>query len=205
MMTDEISERELSRTRLRFLDLLASFFQAEPDAEKMSRWRGTFSALAGEQVNPLFDGAVREFCRLLKEKSLAQIREEHYRLFVDPFSDSQVQTVASWYIDGRIFGASLVRLRDFYREAKLTRQDGVVDSEDSMVMLLDAFMRLVEEEKRGDAEQARVLQARLLDDYLDPCVAGLSAAVEAVDDAPFYGACCRLLRGYLDLEKGLVV
>ena len=55
---DEMNDNDLVRIRLRFIDLAKSFFVEEPDAEKMSRWRGTFSALTKEQVSPRFDSAV---------------------------------------------------------------------------------------------------------------------------------------------------
>lgn len=201
---NELNERELFRVRLRFLDLIKSFFQSEPDAEKMSRWRGTFSALGREQVNPLFDSAVREFGVLLNSWSLQEIQEEYYNLFTDPFSKSQVNIMASYYLDGRSFGQTLVSLRGFLAEAGLQKDAGVVDSEDSLVMLLDTFARLVEEEKVTDSDAPRELQARLLAGYLEPFVEKFTAAVKTNDGADFYKTCCKFLSGYLDLEKGLV-
>lgn len=201
---EELSEKELIKVRLRFVDLIKSFFQAEPDAENMSRWRGTFSALAKEQVNPLFDGAVRDICRMLNEKNLIDIQNEHYELFTNPFSKSQVNIMASYYLDGRSFGQTLVSLRGLLAEAKLEREAGVVDSEDSLPMLLDIFATLIEEEKLTDSEGVRRYQARLLTDYLEPFSREFTAAVNRIETADFYKSCCKLLCGYLDLEKGLV-
>ena len=120
MMIDT-DQRELLLARMRLVDLLKSFFQGEPDAEKMSRWRGMFTALVREQVSPMFDVAVREFNTLLKTMSLAEIAKEYYDLFIDPFSESQVNTMASYYLDGRSFGETLVQLRGFMDEAGLSR------------------------------------------------------------------------------------
>ncbi|MDX9897185.1 MAG: hypothetical protein RBS34_17185 [Desulfofustis sp.] len=36
--------RDIIKTRLRFLDLIKSFFLEPPDAERLSRWRGMFHA-----------------------------------------------------------------------------------------------------------------------------------------------------------------
>jgi len=196
-------EKEVFRVRLRFVDLIKSFFQTEPDAEKMSRWRGTFSALVKEQVNPLFDAAVRDIHRMLNEKSLAEIQNEYYELFTNPFSQAQVNTMASWYLDGRSFGETLVRLRSFLAEAGIVLVEGVVDSEDSLPVLLDILANLIEEEKNGGGEDVRELQNRLLSIWLQPLAKELTVAVERIDTALFYRACCRLLCGYLDLEKGL--
>lgn len=197
------SEKELYRVRLRCLDLLKSFFQAEPDAEHLSRWRGIFTALAREQVNPLFDGAVRDICRMLEEKSLIEIQNEFYALFINPFSHTPVNTLASYYLDGRCFGRTLAALRGFLQEAGLRREEGVVDSEDSLVMLLDILAGLIEEEKSTGSDRARQLQARLLTEYLEPFIREFAAAINLIDTGCFYASCCRLLRGYLELEKGL--
>lgn len=203
-MVDEFNELEVLRVRLRLLDLIKSFYQSEPDAEKMSRWRGTFSALVKEQVNPLFDNAVRELVQQLNSRSLTEIKDEYYRLFIDPFSTTPVNTMASYYRDGRSFGQTLVSLRELLAEAKLEREKGVVDSEDSIAMMLDVFARLVEREKNGEIEQSRQLQERLLTKFLEPFAQDLKLAVNEVEDAEFYGSCCKLLCGYLDMERSLV-
>jgi len=200
---DDCSEREVFRVRLRFVDLIKSFFQTEPDAEKMSRWRGTFSALVKEQVNPLFDAAVRDLHRMLNERNLAAMQNEYYELFTNPFSRAQVNLTASWYLDGRSFGETLVNLRSFLAEAGIIRVAGVVDSEDSLPMLLDILASLIEEEKSGGGEYSRKLQSRLLVHWLQPLAKEVTAAVERIEPSAFYLACCRLLCGYLDLEKGL--
>lgn len=111
---EDFSDKEVFRVRLRFVDLIKSFFQAEPDAENMSRWRGTFAALAKEQVNPIFDGAVQDICRMLNEKNLIDIQNEYYELFTNPFSKNQINIMASYYLDGRSFGQTLVSLRGFW-------------------------------------------------------------------------------------------
>lgn len=203
-MMMEAQERELVLIRLRLLDLMKSFFQSQPDAEKLSRWRGMFSALGKEQVNPLFDAAVRELNQLLKKKNLVDLEKEYYDLFIDPFSETQVNTMASWYLDGRSFGETLVSLRGLLIEAGLERMEGVVDSEDSLVMMLDIFASLVEEEKQNATEQNREFQVRLLTEYLEPFSKAFEEAVGKVETADFYRTCCKLLNGYLDLEKGLV-
>jgi len=201
---EDCNEREILRIRLRFVDLIKSFFQTEPDAEKMSRWRGIFCALSKEQVNPVFDAAVRDICRMLGEGTLVEIRNEYYELFTDPFSGNQVNIMASYYLDGRSFGRTLVSLRSFLAEAGLAREEGVVDSEDSLPMLLDILASLIEEEKNSGGGQTRRLQSRLLSDYIEPFAERFTAELEDIEAARFYRSCCRLLCGYLDLEKGLV-
>lgn len=201
---NEMTERELFRVRLRFLDLLKSFFMREPDAEMLGRWRGTFAALAGERINPEIDIPVRECGRLLDSKGLQGLQEEYRRLFTDPFGAEKVDTTASYYLDGHNFGRTLVSLRSFLDEARLVKGAEVGESEDSLVVMLDILMSLVEDEKQAGPVPARALQTRLLEEYLIPFALMFDRAMAANDNAVFFRACSRFLCGYLDLEKGLI-
>jgi len=203
MSMTQLHERELFRVRLRLLDLLKSFFAREPDAEKMARWRGVFAALAREQVNPVLDSAVRECLHLLNTRGLDDLQGEYYRLFTDPFTENQVHTTASWYLDGHSFGQTLVSLRAFLAEARIAKAADVMDAEDSLVVMLDFLMSLIEEEKEDGSARVRQFQYQLLEHYLVPFLIKFRQAVEENEDAPFYGACSRFLCGYLDLERGL--
>lgn len=201
---DDLQERDLCRVRLRFLDLVKSFFIEEPDAEKMGRWRGTFSALAGEQVSPAFDTAVREIGRVLGEKSLQELQEEYYKLFVDPFDGVQIETTASYYLNGRSYDQSLVEIRSLMAEAGLRKGAEFSQPEDSLVVMLDSFISLVEEEKEGGGKRVRPLQKRLLEQFLVPVARKLSVVLQETEYGEFYPLCCRVLNDYLDLEHGLV-
>lgn len=202
---DELSDRDLIRVRLRFIDLIKSFFVEEPDAEKMSRWRGTFSALSKEQISPSFDSAVREIGDMLGKKTLAELQEEYYQLFVNPFDGDMIETNASYYLSGRNYGQTLVDVRGFMDEAGLRKDASVNGPEDSLVVLLDTFGALVELEKEvGEEDKARALQTKIIADFLAPFAEKLQTAMHDNKKASFYRHCCKVLNGYLDLEKGLV-
>ncbi len=202
---DELNERDLLCVRLRFLDLSKSFFLGEPDAEKISRWRGTFSALVQEQVGPGFDRVVKELSDALSVTSLKELQDEYYKLFVDPFDGDPVSTNASFYFDGRSFGQSLVEIRGLLNDAGLQKDESVTDPEDSLVVMLDSFASLVEEEKINGGEAVKQLQGRLLTEFLDPFSEKFCQALEKHQDAEFFILCGRFLNEYLDLEKGLVI
>jgi len=202
---DELNERDLLRVRLRFLDLSKSFFLGEPDAEKISRWRGTFSALVQEQVSPGFDRVVKELSDALSVKSLKELQDEYYNLFVDPFDGAPVNTNASFYFDGRSFGQSLVEIRGLLNDAGLQKDESVTDPEDSLVVMLDSFVSLVEEEKINGGETVKQLQGRLLTEFLDPFSKNFCQALEGNQNADFFRLCGRFLNEYLDLERGLVI
>jgi len=205
MTMNELNERDLFRVRLRFLDLSKSFFQGEPDAEKISRWRGTFSALVQEQVSPGFDRVVKEMSEALSVKGLKELQDEYYNLFVDPFDGDPVNTNASFYLDGRSFGQSLVEIRGLLNEAGLQKDESVTEPEDSLVVMLDSFASLVEEEKMNGGENIIQLQGRLLTEFLDPFSEKFCQALETNQKADFFTLCGKFLNEYLDLERGLVI
>ena len=92
----ELTDRDLSRIRLRFLDLLKSFFQDQPDAELLSRWRGIFAALDSQRITKNLDKATHELGELLSSMTLKQIKEEHYALFIDPYSKQLLPLTAAY-------------------------------------------------------------------------------------------------------------
>ena len=202
---DELNERDLFRVRLRFLDLSKSFFQGEPDAEKISRRRGTFSSLAQEQVNPGFDRVVMELSTALSSKNLKELKEEYYTLFVDPFDGAPVNTCASFYFDGRSFGQSLVEIRDLFHEAGLQKAESVTEPEDSLVVMLDSFASLIEEEKTNGGDSVKQLQTRLLTEFLYPFSNKFCEALAKNTETDFFAVCGRFLLEYLELERCLLL
>lgn len=202
-MTD-IEEREVTKVRLRLLDVVKSFFLSEPDAEKMSRWRGTFATLTKEKINPVFDKSVEEIVLLLEKISLEELQDEFYHLFVDPFSEQPVSTSASYYLDGRSYGPTLVNIRSFLTQVNLEKNEDVRETEDSLVVMLDIMARLIEEEKNIESERARDLQGQLLAHFLVPLAEKLAEVCMINDSAKFYRACVSFFNGYLELEKGFL-
>ncbi len=198
------NDREILQVRLRFFDLIKSFFLSQPDAERMSRWRGTFSALTKEIISPGFDKSVKEIHQFLESKNLHELQDEYYHLFTDPFSEEQVNTAASFYIDGRSYGQTLVDLRSLLAEAGLERKAEVSEAEDSLVVMLDIMIRLIEEEKNTGSDLVKDLQTKLLWNYLVPFSEKLTDACKARESAQFYQACSTLFAGYLDIEKGFL-
>lgn len=197
----ESTSKEIIIIRLRLIDLIKSFFVDKPDAELLSRWRGTFSALSKEQVAPLLDKAVRDVSRQLGEKSLEAIQDEHYSLFVDPFGENHVNLIASHYFDGRNYGETLVAIRDVFLASKVVKDAEVKDPEDSLMVIFDLLGTLIEMEK--DGEQTATAQQQLIVDYLIPFLEKLGPAISNNPSADFYTAVVDFIVGYLDLEKGL--
>jgi len=172
------------------------------DAEKMSRWRGTFAALSREKISPALDNAIQRLTILLADKSLKNIQDEYYQLFINPYGENQVETTVSSYIDGRNYGPSLADLRGFLLEAGLEKDKKYTESEDSLVIMLDVLATLIEDENENP-EVSRHHQDTLLTRYLEPFAIKFVAALQENKEADFYAACGIFLSGYMDLEKGL--
>lgn len=202
-MTD-LSDKELNSIRLRILDLIKSFFITEPDEDKVKTWKEVIATLSSEKINPAMDAAVRKLNELLSTMQFKDLEEEHYDLFIDPFSKHIVQTTLSYYVDGHDFGQSLVDLRRFLLKAEITKKEGLDESEDSLVFLLDILATLIQDEE-DDSDNAKKKQSELLSTFLDPFSVHFNSALTGNDRAKFYEACAAFLSGYIDLEKGLMV
>jgi len=199
---NELSNRELNRVRLRFFDLSKSFFMAEPDAETMSRWRGIITALDKEVISPSIDQAVQLLGRMLSEINLEQIQQEFNTLFVDPFSKHTIDMAASCYIDGHRYGQTLVEFREFLKQADIGKYQNITDSEDSLVLMLDVMVTLIEENEKEGRENSE-LQEVLLAKFLIPMSTHFSSRLHENTVARFYCGCADFITAYLDLEKGL--
>lgn len=202
-MQTDLTDRDLGRIRLRFLDLLKSFFQDEPDAERLSRWRGIFAALAKERVAQHLDTTIRQLGETLADKSLQQIKDEYYTLFVDPYSKHLLPLTASSYIDGKSYGPSLAAFREIMKQGQLIKESRITDPEDSLPIMLDALITLINEEKQGSI-QTRHLQDQLLQQFLIPTVKHIKERISNNTDTEFYQKCVAFLDAYLELEQGLI-
>ncbi len=194
--------RDIDRIRLRLIDLIKSFFVEEPDAERLSRWRGVFAALNQEQINVDLDKTVQEITRLLDELTLKEIQDEYYNVFGDPFGKNIVDLTASYYADGRSHGQTLADFRGFLNDTGLIKNKKVIEAEDSLTVMLDFLASMIElnGEEGGDTDK---YQGTLVNRYLAPLALSFSEALEKNPASNFYAVCSRFLVGYVELEKGL--
>ncbi len=194
--------RDICRIRLRMIDLIKSFFIGEPDAEKLARWRGIFTALSKEQISADLDPAIRKLCELLDSLSLDGIQDEYYRFFGNPFSKELVEMSASFYADKKNYGQTLANLRGLLDRADIVREKDVTDPEDVLPVILDSHARLIETEMRNEDEDVSALQSELLEKYLYPLATRIKEDLQG-KEGDFYQACGAFLFGYVELERGL--
>ena len=198
---NDISENELTRVRLRFIDLIKSFFDSSPDSERLSRWRGTFSALTKEKITPEIDQQIKTLNTLLTDKKLEDLIDEYYTLFIDPFSKNLLNLTASYHIDGRSHGDSLITLRQFLHDTEISLTPIVKQPEDSLVVMFDILATLIEQHEEKDTENR---QKELLLSYLIPALDLISQQAEMNPAAVFYETCLSFCNAYLNLEKSLL-
>ncbi len=196
----------LIRIRSALLELLKSFFAMEPDPELLASWRGAAAALKEQETGPGLKATAEELSAILSGASLKEIQDEHYRLFVDPFSPDHVHTNVCWYIDGRNFGPSFAAYKKILQEAGIEKGPEAQGSEDEIAIVLDAYQQLIEAERKGgtkDLEQARNLQAMLLSQILLPFTERFRKHLAENGAARFYRTCAELLYHCLGLERAL--
>lgn len=196
------ADKDIARVRLQFIDLVKSFFLAEPDAEKLRSWRKIFSALSEESVNKNLDAAISRMVQLLKSGQLEDFQQEYYNLFGNPFSQHGISLSASFFKDGKSHGQTLADFRGFLGNAGVAKTDGITEAEDTLPIMIDCLASLIEFEKESP-DQARKMQSHLVRDYLAPLAINLEKAFRENEKADFYEACGQFLLGYTELDLAL--
>ncbi len=194
---------QLIKIRSGILDLIKSFFTDEPDAERISLWRGVIFSLSQDSVTPEIDQAVSRLSQILSHKGIQELQDEYYELFINPFGRYQVNMTASYHLDGRNYGPTLAACRRFLIDAGIKKREGVTESEDSLPVMIDIYQSLVEAERK-ELLKAKTLQGEFLEQFLMPLSVSLIKALEENPRAKFYEGCCHLLLGYLSMEKYLI-
>ncbi len=194
-MKDE--EKEILKVREFLLELLKSFFMLEPDEEVVEKWKKVLGALRGASGVESFDEAVEALYQHLASCDLSELKEEHYRYFVDPFSNKQLILNASFYVDGKNYGPTLAKLRDFLQKVGLEKKREFKEPEDSLICLLDFMIWLIYTQDEGGRKRVE----EFLREFLRPCVKGVAEALERRGEDGFYRKCIRLVEAYLNLEE----
>ena len=189
----------MRQVRQFFYELGKSFFVAEPDAAKVTGWRQVCRSLAGEIPDPAVAGTVRRLAELLDRLEPRQIQDEYYDLFVNPFSVRRVNWTASYYLDGHHFGRRLVEVRQLMEASGYVKEEEYKEPEDSLPVLLDLMVRMIETENAEDGEAAAT-QEHLRREFLEPVVAGVHQFLQQVEGVNFYPACTDFLQSWLRME-----
>ena len=184
---------DIYRARKFLYNFFKTFFLSDFSPDLFEAWKRILEGLPYIDFVP-FDQALDSLRKEFSKSSLTLIEEEFTRLFLDPFQGEHIPLQASFYLDGKAFGPSLVRLRAFLQEVGLTKKDDVKEPEDHILLLLDFMETLI-----SDA-QPLSFQKRLFSEYIFPAFLGLQKRV-LKSQARFYPVLFSLMRAFFLLEE----
>ncbi len=194
MNNAEVEETRISEARGFLYRLLRSFFLEQSERLPFDFWRGALKSLTTEHINIDFDSAVGKMLLCL-EGRLDEIEKEHYRLFVDPFSDDLVPLTISAYLEGRNYSQTLVRVRQCLQDAGLEAEDNAGVPEDYIPLLFEAMELLIRE-----TEETLNVQKEICSQFLFPVVPLFSERLKSKGKV-FYPAVARFLEAFFRMEE----
>ncbi len=194
-------EHEIRQMRILMYDLTKSFFAEAPDDKICQRWHMLFSAMAQARQVPEIASASEKIVETLDKLGCEGVRQEYNTLFIDPYSGSHLNRTASWYADGKSLGPALAGVRQLMQDAGVERVHEYREPEDSMEVLLDTMILLLDDAARKGEEHGLEFRQRLFLDFIMPLAEAMIQRMEKMDDFPFYRACAGYLKGWLLLEQ----
>ncbi|MCW3134764.1 MAG: molecular chaperone TorD family protein [Methanophagales archaeon] len=136
--------------------------------------------------------------------------DEYTRLFVGPYRLS-VQPYESWWVDGKLMGESLLKVKRDYRKADIVKARDYAEPEDHIAFELKFMHYLcVEELSNFSLENKRfveclILQKEFLKGHLLRWVPDFCDALYDCELTDFYKGIARLTKGFLLLEEAVIV
>ncbi|RLB70953.1 MAG: hypothetical protein DRH04_02715 [Deltaproteobacteria bacterium] len=204
-MQSDMNQENIAISQVRgfMYELSKSFFLEEPDQEKIDRWREIIAPLATEAPSITLAEAARQLSLALTELDVAAIKDEYYDLFVNPFSHRLINWTASYYVNGRNFGLKLVKIRQLMAEQGLVKEEEFKEPEDSLPVLLDLMIRLIEME--SELKDSMTAQQQLLHKFLLPLATHISQRLQTDGEARLYPLCSRFLETWLQLDESYFI
>ena len=201
MNSDEKHEHEIRQMRILMYDTAKSFFAESPDNERCRMWHSLFSAFSEARQEPEIASASEKLVKILDKQGCEGVKKEYSALFVDPYSECRLNRTASWYADGKSLGPTLAAVRQLMQEAGIERSRDYREPEDSIEVLMDSMILLLEEAGRKGEEHGLEFRQRLFLDFIMPLAEAMISRLKNMDDFRFYQACAGYLKGWLTLEK----
>ena len=198
---DKNHQHEIRQMRILMYDLTKSLFAEIPDDERCSRWHTLFSAFSQVHQEPGIAQASEKIVETLDKLGCEGVKQEYNTLFVDPYSESRLNRTASWYADGKSLGPTLAEVRQLMQDAGVERLRDYREPEDSIEVLLDTMILLLEDAGRKGEEHGLEFRQRLFLDFIMPLMEAMIRRMENMEDFPFYMACAGYLKWWLTLEQ----
>ena len=183
---------QIKQTRTFFYELIKETFTREPDGIYFDKVKTLIDNLknAEEKIGNL-EFIIESFEEVFRNYTIENLKDEYNNLFVDPFNDNMINLNASYYLDGKNFGKTLVNIREFIWKLNLIKNEDVPYTEDSIGFLCDVMVYLIE-------HGCNQTQMTLFVEYISPFWGKFSSALKENESSNFYACFGELIRFFLD-------
>jgi TorA maturation chaperone TorD len=207
-------EKGILETRRNFYALLYQMYLEPPSREFVDNLMNERFYLPGlisdEELSEGFK-LVREFVEKSKDKAIDELHKdlvrEYTRLFIGPHR-LPVQPYESWWVDGKLMGESLLKVKQVYRKAGIAKVKEYAEPEDHIAFELRFMHYLCEEELSADTEERIAeclnIQKEYLNDHLLSWVPDFCDALTENKLSEFYKGIARLTKGFILLEEAVI-
>jgi TorA maturation chaperone TorD len=204
-MEDLKQNDEINGVRSFFYELIKMSFYKEPDENYLN--------IIGEFIRNIDSKTYREneyfseklsqmvdiFSFTISNLSTDEIKDEYNELFINPFSNNLINTNASYYIDKKNFGDTLIKIREFLKRNDLEKSANLKEPEDSITFLADLMLYLINSKDTSEK------QIELFENFIDPLFLNIESVLKTNEKANFYKCIGYLIDFFLTLEKGYIV
>lgn len=209
-----MAEKEILEMRRNFYAFLYRMYSEEPPrelAEDLLNEKISFPDLIplDEELSEGFR-RLKEFMEKNKGKAVDDLHEElvdeYTRLFIGPHIP--VQPYESWWVDGKLMGKSLLKVKRYYRKAGIVKAQGYAEPEDHIAFELKFMHYLCEEELSAISSEKLVeclnMQKEFLNEHLLRWVPDFCDALYECELSDFYKGIAKLTKGFLLLEDAVI-
>lgn len=195
---------EINGVRSFFYELIKMSFYKEPDEnylniiEEFIRNIDSKTYRENEYFSEKLSQMVDIFSFTISNLSTDEIKDEYNELFINPFSNNLINTNASYYIDKKNFGDTLIKIREFLKRNDLEKSANLKEPEDSITFLTDLMLYLI------NSKDTLENQIELFENFIDPLFLNIQSALKTNEKANFYKCIGYLIDFFLTLEKGYI-
>jgi TorA maturation chaperone TorD len=209
-----VPEKGILETRRNFYALLYRMYLEPPSPEfvddLMSERFHLPDLISDEELSEGFK-LLSVFVDKNKDKAIDELHKdllsEYTRLFIGPHR-LPVQPYESWWVDGKLMGESLLKVKRAYRKANIAKAKEYAEPEDHIAFELRFMHYLCEEELSADTEERIAeclnMQKEYLNDHLLIWVPDFCDALTETKLSEFYKGIARLTKGFILLEEAVI-
>ncbi len=207
--------KETLETRRNFYAFLYRMYLEEPPrelADDLANERFYFPDMTalGEEFSEGFR-ILKEFMEKCKGKAVDELHEdlidEYTRLFIGPHR-LPVQPYESWWVEGKLMGESLLKVKKVYRKAGIAKSRDYPEPEDHIAFELKFMHYLCEEGLSADNEERIAecinMQKEFLAEHLLRWVPDFCDDLYECELSDFYKGIAKLTKGFLLLEDAVL-